>query len=160
ADAVAARLRAHGTAARTFTLKVRDGAFGTTTRATTVVGAIDTAEAIVAAVGPLVAQVDVDPGVRLLGLSASRFAPAAEQLTFESLASGDAGMGRPGRWSDASRAVDGVRKRFGDAAIGPASAVAIGPDGSPTVRLVRTGTQQWGPDHDGGPSPSDESSQT
>ncbi|MET0461085.1 MAG: DNA polymerase IV, partial [Ilumatobacteraceae bacterium] len=69
ADAVAARLRAHGTAARTFTLKVRDGAFGTTTRATTVVGAIDTAEAIVAAVGPLVAQVDVDPGVRLLGLS-------------------------------------------------------------------------------------------
>jgi len=150
ADAVAARLRAHGTAARTFTLKVRDGAFGTTTRATTVVGAIDTAEAIVAAVTGLVGQIDLDPGVRLLGLSASRFAPAAEQLTFDTLSGSDAGAGRAGRWSDASRAIDGVRKRFGDAAIGPASAVAIGPDGSRTVRLVRTGTQQWGPDHDGG----------
>ena len=38
-------------------------------------------------------------------------------------------VARPGRWSDASRPIDGVRERFGDAAIGPASSVAIGPDG-------------------------------
>jgi DNA polymerase-4 len=150
ADAVAARLRASGTAARTFTLKIRDGGFTTISRATTVPGALDTAPAILAAATPLLAAVDLAGGVRLLGLAASRFAAPAEQLRFDELAEPptgeDAGVRRPvapGRWSDASRAVDGVRRRFGETAIGPASAVTK--DG---VRLVRRGTQQWGPDHD------------
>ena len=46
ADAVASRLRAHDLGARTLTLKVRDGAFATITRATTLAGAVDTADAI------------------------------------------------------------------------------------------------------------------
>ncbi len=138
ADAVAARLREHGTAARTFTLKVRDGGFTTITRATTVAGAIDDAPAIVAATAPLLADVDLAAGIRLLGLAASRFAAPAEQLQFDDLA----GTGSPpGRWRGASRAVDDVRGRFGDEAIGPASAVSGG-----RIRLVRPGTQQWGPD--------------
>ena len=53
------------------------------------------------------------------------------------------------RWHDASRAIDGVRERFGAAAIGPASSVAAGADGRRRVRVVRPGAQQWGPDHDG-----------
>jgi DNA polymerase IV len=138
ADAVAARLREHGTGARTFTLKVRDGGFTTITRATTVAGAIDTAPAIVAAAAPLLEAVDLSAGVRLLGLAASKFAIPAEQLRFDDLGE------QSRRWSDASRAVDDVRERFGESAIGPASSVARG-----RIRLVRAGTQQWGPDHEG-----------
>ena len=148
ADAVAARLRANDTGARTFTLKVRDGGFTTITRATTVVGAIDTADAIVQVTAPLLHHVDLAAGVRLLGLSASKFAIPAEQLTFDDLVNPDDRSGRSARWRDASQVIDVVRQRFGDEAIGPASTVATGPDGSSRVRLVRTGTQQWGPDHD------------
>jgi DNA polymerase-4 len=136
ADAVAARLREHGTGARTFTLKIRDGGFTTITRATTVSGAIDTALAIVAAAAPLLEAVDLSGGVRLLGLAASKFAMPAEQLRFD-----DVGE-RSERWTDASRAIDDVRERFGESAIGPASSVAGG-----RIRLVRPGAQQWGPDH-------------
>ena len=53
------------------------------------------------------------------------------------------------RWHDASRAIDGVRERFGAAAIGPASSVAVDAAGRRRVRVVRPGAQQWGPDHDG-----------
>ena len=148
ADAVAGRLRAAGIGARTLTLKVRDGGFGTITRARTVGGPIDTADGIVRAMTPLLDQIDLAGGVRLLGLSASRFGAAAEQLDFEDLAGGEADerAGRSARWSDASRAIDGVRARFGTAAIGPASSVAVGPDGTRRVRVVRAGAQQWGPD--------------
>jgi DNA polymerase-4 len=149
ADAVAGRLRAAGTGARTLTLKVRDGGFTTVTRATTVAGAVDTADAIVRAVTPLLDQVDLAAGVRLLGVSASRFAAPAEQLGFEGLSPegpATATASRGARWSEASRAIDGVRARFGPGAIGPASSVATGPDGSRRVRVVRPGEQQWGPD--------------
>ncbi|HEU4842097.1 MAG TPA: DNA polymerase IV [Ilumatobacteraceae bacterium] len=149
ADAVAGRLRAAGTGARTLTLKVRDGGFTTVTRATTVAGAVDTADAIVRAVTPLLDQVDLAAGVRLLGVSASRFAAPAEQLGFEGLSAdgpATATASRGARWSEASRAIDGVRARFGPGAIGPASSVATGPDGSRRVRVVRPGEQQWGPD--------------
>lgn len=149
ADAVAARLRAGGLAARTLTLKIRDGGFTTVSRATTLPGAVDTADAIVRASWPLLAAIDRSAGVRLLGLAASRFADPAEQLSFDLRHAGDDpggtpdGGARPGRWSAASRAIDGVRERFGETAIGPASAVT-----SSGVRLVRRGSQQWGPDHD------------
>ena len=129
---MASRLRAHGIGARTLTLKVRDGGFVTITRATTLAGAVDTADAIRRAVEPLLEHVDLAAGVRLLGVSASKFGAPAEQLRLR----------RPGvrrrrprpappadraaqaaRWHDASRAIDGVRERFGAAAIGPASSV-------------------------------------
>jgi DNA polymerase-4 len=156
ADAVAARLRTHGVGARTFTLKLRDGGFTTITRAVTVDGAIDDGPAIVAATAPLLGAVDLAAGVRLLGLVATRFAAPAEQLSLGLLDDREddaAQERRPGSRRAAGQAVDGVRLRFGDDAIGPASSVTVGPDGRRAVRLVRSGAQQWGPvapDDDGG----------
>ena len=91
-------------------------------------------------------------------MSASKFGAPAEQLRFDELASGARTVSnqpttdraaQAARWHDASRAIDGVRERFGAAAIGPASSVAAGADGRRRVRVVRPGAQQWGPDHDG-----------
>jgi DNA polymerase-4 len=159
ADAVSSRLRANGIGARTLTLKVRDGGFVTITRATTLAGAVDTTDAIRRAVEPLLDHVDLAAGVRLLGVSASKFGAPAEQLRFDEV-TGTVGpgvgtahgaadrAGQAARWHDASRAIDGVRERFGAAAIGPASSVAVGADGRRRVRVVRPGAQQWGPDHD------------
>jgi hypothetical protein len=45
-------------------------------------------------------------------------------------------------WDDATRAVDEVRARFGDRAVGPGT--LAGPDGA--LRLKRQGDTQWGPD--------------
>ena len=106
ADAVASRLRRHGVGARTFTVKLRDGGFSTITRAVTVDGAVDSGPAIVAATAALLGAVDLAAGVRLLGLAATRFAPAAEQLSLDL---------RPDTWREADGAVDAVRQRFGDA---------------------------------------------
>ena len=122
ADAVAGHLHAAGTGARTLTLKVRDGTFGTITRSTTVGGAVDTADAIVRALTPLLDQIELAAGVRLLGVSASKFAAPAEQLGFDDLVGGPRHGGAACRWSDASRAIDDVRERFGAAAIGPRAA--------------------------------------
>ncbi len=142
ADAVAARLRAHGTGARTLSLKVRFAGFRTITRSTTLPAAVDTAHAIVAAVSPLLGAVDPTPGVRLLGVSASNFAAAAEQLSMEDLlASEGLSPATAAEWQAAEQTVDAIRSRFGNTAIGPASAVSR--DG---LRLVRKGAQQWGPD--------------
>ncbi len=146
ADAVSSRLRASGLAARTFTLKIRDGAFGTITRAATVAGAVDTAEPILRATRPLLAAVDLSAGVRLLGLAASKFAPPAEQLRFDDLLEDRAVD------PAATRAIDDVRQRFGEDAIAPASTVTGG-----RIRLVRRGTQQWGPDRAPRAEPADDS---
>lgn len=140
ADAVGSRLRAHRLAARTFTIKVRDGTFSTITRSVAAAGALDNGPAIVALTAPLLDQLDLSTGVRLLGLAASRFAEPAEQLR---LALGS--DGHASQWADATEAVDDVRERFGPTSIGPASSVTDG-----RLRVVRRGAQQWGPDHDPG----------
>ena len=141
ADGVAGRMRAHGTGARTFALKVRFAGFHTITRSTTLPSPVDTAHAIVAAVTPLLDAVDPTPGVRLLGVSASNFGTAAEQLSLDGLL-GDAPAGA-GEWQAAEQTIDAIRERFGATAIGPASSVS-----RKGLRLVRKGAQQWGPDHD------------
>jgi len=140
ADGVAARLRAQGKAARTLTLKVRFADFDTITRATTLPAPISTAHAIVAAATPLLLALDPTPGVRLLGISASQFVdPPEEQLTLEDIDQVAGGGDR--EWDAAEQTIDAIRSRFGNAAIGPASAV----EGA-GLRLVRRGAQQWGPD--------------
>ena len=74
ADAVAARLRAHGGAARTVTLKVRFAGFETITRSLTVAGGVSTAHAIVAAVEPL-----LRPSTRRRACGCSASVPATSR---------------------------------------------------------------------------------
>jgi DNA polymerase-4 len=136
ADGVASRLREHHLAGRTVTVKVRFGSFSTITRATTLAAPVDTAAEIVAAARPLLAAVDPAPGVRLLGVSVSQLTTdGARQLHLDL-----DGVSGPD-WHGTSRAIDDIRARFGDTAIGPAS-LSTG-DG---LRIVRRGDRPWGPD--------------
>jgi DNA polymerase-4 len=150
ADGVAARLRRAGVGARTLTLKVRFVGFHTITRSSTGADPVDTTEAILRTLRPLLAQIDPTPGVRLLGVSGSQLAPPAEQLRLL-----DDDLGAPAPAADPARrgavtaALDSIRERFGAAAIGPASTVEQG-----RLRVVRPGAQQWGPD--GPPPPANE----
>ena len=136
ADGVASRLRADGLAARTISLKVRDATFRTITRARTLPRPVDSATAIAETVYDLLDKAAPSGGVRLLGVAASRFAEPAEQLQLEGLADEPTSL-----WSDASRAIDRVRGRFGGTAIGPASALS-----QAGLRVVRRGQHQWGSD--------------
>jgi DNA polymerase-4 len=132
-DAVAQRLRNHHLTGRTVTIKVRFHDFRTITRSVTLPAAADTGPVIARAAKELLDVVDPSSGVRLLGVSVSTLMDdAARQLSLDDAA-------HPG-WDDASRAVDDIRRRFGDDAIVPAT--LRGPDG---IRVKRRGDQQWGP---------------
>jgi len=103
--------------------------------------------------------------VRLLGVSASNLVTRqAEQLSFDDPGhdgSGGGGGGGGGGSDDGpgpgpdqvAQAVDDVRRRFGDAAVGPASLVRGG-----ALKLKRRGDQQWGPSADPDPYRPDPSS--
>ncbi|MBK5224258.1 MAG: DNA polymerase IV [Acidimicrobiia bacterium] len=131
-DAVAGRLRRQGLAGRTVQLKVRFSDFRTISRSNTVSGGLDTGPAIAREAKALLDKVDVAGGVRLLGVAVTGLSEErSRQLTFDD----------PGPdWSDASRAVDEIRDRFGDTAIGPAAAAT-----ERGLKLTRRGAQQWGP---------------
>ncbi|MFN0089079.1 MAG: DNA polymerase IV [Acidimicrobiales bacterium] len=126
ADSVGARLRAHGLAARTITIKVRFGDFRTLTRSRTLPAAVDGSAVIAAAARDLLAALDVSPGVRLIGVSAGGLErPAARQLSFEEAADPAPGIGpAPPDRVIPDRVVDEIRARFGAGAIGPGSLVA------------------------------------
>lgn len=138
ADGVAARLRHHGVAARTLTLKLRFAGFVTITRAVTLREPATTGPAIARAVLPLLASIDVGAGVRLLGVSGSNLTEPQTQLTFDDV---DESHDSDVAWEQASAAIDDIRARFGAAAIGPTSSLRAG-----GLRPVRRGQQQWGPE--------------
>lgn len=114
ADRVASRLRAQGNSGQTVTVKIRFGNFTTITRSKTLAHEVDSATAIYATARALLAaglaSRGTQPALRLLGVSVSQLSdwPASVQLTLE----------RTPRWADADRALDRVRRRFGDAALG------------------------------------------
>jgi DNA polymerase IV len=141
ADAVASRLRLTGQAARTVSLKVRFADFTTITRSRTAPAAISTAQAMLEVVEPILRSLELDQGVRLLGVSVSNFGELAEQLTFDD--GFDDRQPVAPDWITASTAIDAIRDRFGGASIGPASAVS-----GRGLRVVRRGAQQWGPDQE------------
>jgi DNA polymerase-4 len=143
-DAVAQRLRRADVGARTLTLKLRfDTGFQTITRSVTCTQPTDLAPEIVAILGPLLEAIDPSPGVRLLGVSGSNLGPMSRQLTLDDVQT------QVPDWAAATEALDEIRRRFGAASIGPASALEDG-----GLRIVRPGEQQWGPsspplpDHD------------
>jgi DNA polymerase-4 len=127
-DAVAARLRDAGLAGRTVTVKVRFHDFSTITRSHTVAVPVDEGTVIARAAVELLEAVDPTAGVRLLGVGVSGLTPA-RQLSFD-----DEG------WSAATGAVDEIRHRFGDDAVGPASLLS-----ERGIAVKRRGEQQWGP---------------
>jgi DNA polymerase-4 len=146
ADAVAARLRAHGATARTVTIKVRFGDFQTITRSVTPPEPVASGPSVARAAKALLAKVDVAPGVRLLGVGVSGLGGepvgGGEQL---SLLDGEEAPGPAGAserdWDAATEAVDALRARFGAEAVVPAA--LAGPAG---IKVRRRGHQQWGPD--------------
>jgi DNA polymerase-4 len=137
-DSVGSRLRAHGLAGRTVTLKVRFRDFRTITRSSTLAVTTDSTATIVAEGRALLAPLDPSPGVRLIGLSVSGLVDGGtRQLSLDDL-------GSPS-WDEANVAVDAIRARFGSGSIGPAT--LTGPGG---LRIRRPGEQPWGP---AGPPP-------
>jgi DNA polymerase-4 len=107
--------------------------------------AIDTAPTIARLGVSLLRQVDVSAGVRLLGVSVSNLAHgSARQLTLDLAVPPGTGEGRagpdPAALQGAAVAIDRVRARFGDQAVGPA--VLLDVDG---LRVKRQGDTQWGP---------------
>jgi DNA polymerase IV len=146
ADAVGSRLRRHGLAGRTITLKVRFSDFHTITRSTSRAEATDSTPVITREAKQLLAAVDPSSGVRLVGVSVSGLSPGTtRQLSLDE--AGSSG------WDDATEAVDAIRARFGRAAIGPATLA----DGG-RVRVRQEGEAPWGPDRSGpSASPADPS---
>jgi len=131
-DSVADRLRRHGLVGRTVTVKVRFADFHTITRSRTLASPVDTGPAVAATALELMEQIDPSPGVRLLGVSVSNLAQEPDhQLSFDETGPS---------WGEASLAVDEIRRRFGDRAVGPASLA-----GGQGLRVKRQGDQQWGP---------------
>lgn len=112
ADAVAARLRRADLEARTVTIKVRFPDFETLTRRITLDRPTDSGIEIAREAKQLLAKLDLGRGVRLFGVGTSQLQPAGvRQMTFD-----DA---EAPRWTEADAAVDSIRERFGDQAIGP-----------------------------------------
>jgi DNA polymerase-4 len=118
AERVGARLRDHGLAGRTVTLKVRFPDFRTITRSATLPEPFAVSSEIARQALALLDKVDTAGGVRLLGVSVSNLTAAAAHQ--ESLF-GD----EPARESSTpiQSVVDAVRARYGSEALGPASMV-------------------------------------
>lgn len=126
ADNVAARLRAAGVEARTVNLKARYGDFTTITRARTLPAPTAVSTVIAAVARELLDAVDVERGVRLLGVSASQLGTTGtEQQGVLDLgaATNPAGAVPDERRAAVERAVDEVRTRFGRGAVAPGSLV-------------------------------------
>jgi DNA polymerase-4 len=135
ADRVATRLRRGGWVARTVTLKLRFPDFRTITRSSTLPEPTDAAADLSATAIALLDRVDVDEGIRLLGVGASNLdTPDARQ---QPLPLEERGRRR------IDDVVDTVRERFGSDALAPAS--LLGPGG---VRTGRRTAHSFGPDRD------------
>jgi len=133
ADAVAARLRAHGISGRTVTVKARFHDFRTITRSVTLPSVVDTGPDVVRAASELLDRIDPTPGVRLLGVHVSQLADgSARQLSLDDVEAPS--------WDDATGAIDAIRARYGADAIVPASLA-----GAEGIRVKKRGDQQWGP---------------
>jgi DNA polymerase IV len=118
ADGVAQRLRHHGVRARTITLKYRDETFTTATRAETLAAPVDSGNDLFRTAWGLFEGVHGQRKVRLLGIYASGFGPAAGQLGLF-----------PSAASPADRLRDTLEARFGTHAVTRASLLGRrGPD--------------------------------
>jgi DNA polymerase-4 len=124
ADRVTGRARQAELLARTITLKVRFADFETVTRARTLPDATALSTTVLRAGRELLAPMEIQRGVRLLGLSLSQLGEHGEVQTLLALDDAVAvEQERTDRREAVERAADGVRDRFGAAAIRPATLV-------------------------------------
>ena len=113
-DAVSTRAREQGLAGRTIHLKVRRPDMSYVTRSVTLEEAVDTLPEIAGKATELLAELDVEQGVRLLGVGLSRLgSPGPQQLTLTGVLDNNSG------WGKLSAAMDHIRKRYGHSAIRP-----------------------------------------
>jgi DNA polymerase-4 len=133
AERVGTRLRDHGLAGRTVTLKVRFPDFRTITRSATLPEPFSASGEIARLALGLLEKVDTAGGIRLLGVTVSNLTAAAVQQ--ESLF-GDDGEPSSAPAGQIQSAVDAVRARFGADALGSAALVEPGAG----VRVRRQGT--------------------
>jgi DNA polymerase IV len=118
AERVGSRLRDHGLAGRTVTLKVRFPDFRTITRSATLPEPFAVSSEIARQALALLDKVDTAGGLRLLGVSVSNLtAGAAHQ---ESLLGDEPALESS---TPIQSVVDAVRARYGSEALGPASTV-------------------------------------
>ncbi len=147
-DRAVRQIRTAGVAARCVTVKIRFGDFTTITRSHTTATPLDTAPAVAAVAAGLLDAVDVERGVRLVGVSLSGLTgPDATQPTLPGMEDARTGVRPCGElvpgadgprrtsapattdldgealrlqiaWSGIAGSVDGIRSRFGEQAIG------------------------------------------
>ena len=133
-DSVTWRLRKSEKKCRTVSLKVRYSDFTTFSRSYTFPEPTSLSSVVVEEAKKLLDKVDLEPGIRLLGISVTNLDNnLVEQLKFSENSNS--------RWKSTEDAVDLIRDRFGAASIGPASIL-----GSKGMRVKRKGEQQWGPE--------------
>jgi DNA polymerase-4 len=116
-DRTATRLRSKGLCGRTAVVKIRFSNFKTITRSKTLPYEVDTAPEIYSLVRSLYLKLDPErPRIRLLGVAVTGLSPGPPARQLDLLAD----ISRPG-WGEASSAIDAIRERWGDRAVGPAT---------------------------------------
>lgn len=138
-DAVARRTRGAGVAAGTMLLKVKFSSFESVTRSVTPAVPITSGPAMVAALEPLLADIEPSQGVRLLGVHAQKLSVGGQAVPRLFDDDSDAVESLEREWSEASRAVDSIIDKFGSGSIGPASVLR---------QKTRPGEAPYGPEED------------
>ena len=137
ADAVSARCRNAGVGARTISLKIKFADFQIITRSASVEFPVTTTQAMMRLVEPLLREIDISGGVRLLGISARNLVEPEMQLSlFDDATNKSTANELDAAWSSTTSAIDDIRDKFGDAAIKPASALS---------HKLKPGSSKWGP---------------
>jgi DNA polymerase-4 len=145
AESVATMLRGASSAARTVTVKVKFRDLSLQTRSHTMARAITTGGALGQVAATLLAGIDPGEGIRLLGVSASGLVEGGgDQLSFDLGDDRDDGTqsatSREQSWQDATAAIDAIRGKFGQSAVGSASMVT-----DEGVRVPARRDAPWGP---------------
>lgn len=135
ADRIAAKLRSGDRTARTVTLKIRFDDFVTITRSQTLPGPTDLTIEIAETARNLFRVVDLGRGIRLMGISVTGLQEGAPVQGVLGLTDSSVGDREQHRAIDT--AVDSVRERFGDGAIGAVAG------------RTRSRENLWGPDSSG-----------
>lgn len=137
-DLVARRCRDEGLAPRTCTVKIKYSDFVSITRSNTAATPITSAQAMMQLVDGLLVDIEVGRGVRLIGISTRNFALPETQLSlFDEGTNTQNATSLDEVWAPATAAIDDIRERFGDDAIGLASTLNS---------KRRPGSSKWGPE--------------